>query len=289
MYNHSTANSKLLYALVTLLLSSVIATIFLNEKSAMGIFPFLNSPNTLTDSDDPLTVSNIALDNYSNYKITGNQYSKEVFLNNANWLVDNAVSYGNYSLLEYNFPWPQYNLTAPWYSAMAQGRALQVLIRAHEITGDDRYLDTAKKLLNAFYTEVKNGGITYKTAKDGWWYEEYAGIGGKQPRVLNGMIYSLLGLNDYFQHTHDLSAKYLFDQGITALKVDLPKYQEPGNFSKYSLVGPANSLGYHKLHIKILRMLFDITNDEVLRAYYLKWTNYILPSYLHGQKCGLNC
>jgi uncharacterized protein YyaL (SSP411 family) len=50
---------------------------------------------------------------------------------------------------------------------MAQGRALQALIKAHEVTGQNKYLDSAKMLLNSFFVELKDGGVTYKTPTDG--------------------------------------------------------------------------------------------------------------------------
>ncbi len=58
---------------------------------------------------------------YENYKSNNNESSKTYFLNNVNWLVNNAVQKENYALLPYNFPLPIYNLKAPWYSAMANG------------------------------------------------------------------------------------------------------------------------------------------------------------------------
>ncbi len=51
--------------------------------------------------------------------------------------------------------------------------------------------------MNSFYIDVKDGGVTEKSNDKGWWYEEYAGKGGKNPRVLNEMEYTLLGLYDY--------------------------------------------------------------------------------------------
>ena len=47
---------------------------------------------------------------------------------------------------------------------MANGQALQVLIKAHEMTQDLSYLIAAKSLLNAFY-RIKDGGITYKDSQ----------------------------------------------------------------------------------------------------------------------------
>ena len=43
---------------------------------------------------------------------------------------------------------------------MTQAVALQALIKANGITGNDIYLNHAKELLNAFSVEVKNGGVT---------------------------------------------------------------------------------------------------------------------------------
>ena len=106
---------------------------------------------------------------------------------------------------------------------MAQGLGVQVLILAYNLTGEKRYLESAKKALNAFYVEVSNGGVIIKEG-DGWWYEEYADEEGKMPRVLNGMIYALLGIWEYYKITGDENAKYLFDRGITSLKNHLHEY-----------------------------------------------------------------
>ena len=81
----------------------------------------------------------------TNIKKNNDESSKMYFLNNADWLVDNAINKGSFSLLQYNFPLPIYNLKAPWFSAMANGQVLQVLIKAHEITLDSKYL-TAEKV-----------------------------------------------------------------------------------------------------------------------------------------------
>ena len=72
---------------------------------------------------NPVTISHWVFGAYLNYKQTGDETQREILINNSNWLANNAVSRGNYSVLEYNFPWPEYNLTAPWLSAMAQGQA----------------------------------------------------------------------------------------------------------------------------------------------------------------------
>ena len=100
---------------------------------------------------NPVTSVRQADEFYELYKVNNNESAKTYFLNNVNWLVNNAIPKENYLLLPYNFPLPIYNLKAPWFSAMANGLALQVLIKAHETTQDLKYLIAAKSLLNAFF------------------------------------------------------------------------------------------------------------------------------------------
>jgi heparosan-N-sulfate-glucuronate 5-epimerase len=188
--------------------------------------------------------------------------------------VANAINYGNYSILEYDFPWPIYNMTPKWRSGMAQGQAIQALVKAHEITGDANYIDTAHMLLNSFFVKVKDGGVTYKTPT-GWWYEEYADIGGKESRVLNGMMYTLLGIHEYYQYTGDNNAKHLFDQGIVALKNNLSLYDHNG-YSYYDILG-SPAWEYHNVHIELSGQLYNITKEKTFKEYHDKWQNFKEP------------
>jgi heparosan-N-sulfate-glucuronate 5-epimerase len=231
---------------------------------------------------NPTTVSTTATDHYSIYKSNGNETAREIFLNNSDWLVNNAVSYGNYSLLEYDFPW-LYNMKPPWQSGMGQALAMQALIKAHQESGKEKYLDTARMLLNSFFVEVKDGGFTYKTPNEGWWYEEYADIGGKEPRVLNGMMFALVGLYDYYLYTNDLDSKFLFDQGIRALKQNLPAYDDVSySYSYYDSLKTTNPLSYHNIHIELLSKLYNITGEKTFEVYHDRWMNYENPPFLRN-------
>lgn len=229
---------------------------------------------------NPITISQAALEHYETYNRNHDRVYLQKFLNDSNWLVENAVSYGNFSILEYHFFWPTYNMEPPWRSGMAQGQALEVLIKAHDITNDKKYLETAKSLLNAFFVEVKDGGVTYKTPNEGWWYELYASPEGVESRVLNGQTFALLGIYKYFQYTNDPSAKYLFDQGIIALKETLPRYEYAGGgqYSTYDILNntiPATPL-YHFVQTTHLGELYNITGEAVFERYYENWTNFVL-------------
>lgn len=159
---------------------------------------------------------------------------------------------------------------------MAQGQAIQALKRAYDVSRDQKYLDTANALLNSFFVEVKEGGVTYKTERDGWWYEEYASNGRvKESRVLNGMMYAMLGIYEYYEFTGHEDAKYLFDQGVFALKKNLPRYDANG-YSYYDIL-EGLALQYHNVHIELLERLYHITKEEHFREYHDRWQSYKEP------------
>jgi len=226
----------------------------------------------------PHAVSQHALELYDEYTRTSNESAKTYFFNNVNWLVNTNMLKNNssFSSYEFSFPWKNGNHTVepPWRNGMANGEVLSPLIKAYKLSGNKTYLDTAKSLLNSFYIDVKDGGVTYKTPNSGWWYEEYASRNAtKEPRVLNGMIHSLLGIDQYFKDTNDTSAKFLFDQGILALKNDLPKYDNNGTTFYDRLGWPAN-LFYKSLHVVQLKQLYELTHEPIFKTFQDKWNKY---------------
>jgi heparosan-N-sulfate-glucuronate 5-epimerase len=225
---------------------------------------------------NPITIAHKAIDYFNSFEKNKDTNSKQLFLNTANWFVGNTLPHGNYSILEYKFPWPQYQLKAPWQSGMAQAQALGILARAYNITHEIKYLNTSKMLLNSFFVEVKDGGVTYKSPTNGWWYEEYAADNHDRviSRALNGMIFSVLGIYDYYKYTKDPEAKYLFDKGILALKNNLALYDNNGDSFYDILKTPANQ-NYHKTHVKLLQQLYDITGESTFEGYHDRWSTRV--------------
>jgi hypothetical protein len=215
---------------------------------------------------NPVTIIHTSMDYY-------NTRNTEYFINNVNWLVDNAVKKDGFSTFEYGYDWPTYNLKQPWRSAMANGEALTPLVKAHEITGDMLYLYTAKELLNSFFVKVEDGGVTYKDSYSSWWYEEYVAdnIGAKESRVLNGMLFALIGVYEYYKYTNDMDAKLIFDKGVNSVKENLAKYDAGNGYSFYDILhNPPDK--YHLIHVDLLNRLYDITHEEIFREYSEKWT-----------------
>jgi heparosan-N-sulfate-glucuronate 5-epimerase len=235
------------------------------------MIPYYNYGSTIGLQRNPLYISGEVINHYENYK-EEKAYSMNL-VNNANWLVNNAKSHGNYSILEYKFSFPRYEMESPWRSALAQGKAVEALTKAYDVTNNKTYIDTAKSLLNSFFVEVKDGGVTLKTPEDGWWYEEYADDGANSSRVLNGMIWAVLSIYDYYKYTNDTNAKFLFDQGVLALKNTLPLYDNMGN-SYYDIHKKPVTKSYHQMHINLLEKLFDITQEDIFKKYHDTWLGF---------------
>jgi heparosan-N-sulfate-glucuronate 5-epimerase len=222
---------------------------------------------------NPVTISGYLIHICDNFIQTKDLIQLEYLKNNANWLIVNAKPYGNYSLLEYEFPFT-YNMNPPWHSAMAQGLAIKALTKAYGITHNSTYINATIPLLNSFYVDVKDGGITEKTTDSGWWYEEYAGNGGQNPRVLNGMMNVLVSLHDYYNYTQNAKADYLFNQGVIALKNNIESYDHNGD-SYYDSRKTTSPLSYQKVHVDLLAGLYEITGDPIFKKYHDKWQLYI--------------
>ena len=208
------------------------------------------------------------------YYETKDEKYKELFLNCSDWLVENAKNKGNYSVWEYSsiIYYPNFTLYPPWVSGMAQGQGIQVLAYAYNLTGNEIYLNTAKSALGAFYVPVEEGGVLYIEDDGGWWYLEYGYKGEPKPKTLNGFIFALIGIHEYYRITKDDDALYLFNRGVDELKRHLDDY-DTGSYTVYDLVGtPAGK--YHEVHVKQMLTMYNLTGDPIFLEYYEKWKAY---------------
>lgn len=80
---------------------------------------------------------------------------------------------------------------------MGQGQAISLLSRAFFHSGGNKqYLDTAFAALKPFKVFTQNGGVLSKFMNLYPWYEEYPTV--PSIFILNGFMYSLIGLYDLF-------------------------------------------------------------------------------------------
>jgi hypothetical protein len=166
-------------------------------------------------------------------------------------------------------------LKAPWYSALAQGQGISLLVRAHKESGDARYLDAARQAFASFQQPIDKGGVAFTDESGDLWFEEY--IVSPPTHILNGFIWALWGVYDYFLATRDSSAQELFSRGVRTLLHNLDRY-DLGFWSLYEQSGTrlpmVASRFYHQLHIVQLRVMHRLTGEEAFARVADRWENY---------------
>lgn len=181
----------------------------------------------------PVGIAHYALGNWDLYLSTKQAQYREKFLRMADWFCENLVLKGDFGVWEYRFDYPRFLLKAPWPSAMSQGEGISVLVRAYQLTKDERYLECAQVALGSFKASLEEGGVRYHDEDGFIWYEEYPSL-VKPPHVLNGFIFALFGLYDFSKITESEEAQALFNEGIRTLKANLGKW-DLGFWSRYDL------------------------------------------------------
>ncbi|KAL0268106.1 UNVERIFIED_CONTAM: hypothetical protein PYX00_010175 [Menopon gallinae] len=170
-----------------------------------------------------------------------------------------------------------------WCSAMGQGHGISVLARAYFHSGGDmKYLLAAIEALRPFRTPSQDGGVLATFLGQYPWYEEYPTT--PSSFVLNGFIYSLLGLYDLKTIAPPRFAKEataLFEQGMRSLKKLLPLF-DMGSTSSYDLrhftLNVAPNIArwdYHATHVNQLLLLNTIDNDPLLSSTAERWLGYM--------------
>ncbi len=242
----------------------------------LGI-PLLDYKGDIGKQYNPIAIAQYALGHYNLYKRTNSGEHFDIFLKQADWLVKHLQpNTQGLHVWNHHFDWEyREGLKAPWYSGLSQGQGLSVLVRAFIETGEENYIEAAKKVFETFKFEIPEGGISH-TDKNGFvWFEE--GILLPPTHILNGFIWAAWGVYDFYLHTKDIEAKKLFEESIRTLKNNLELF-DLGFWSLYELTD--NKLKmiashfYHNLHIVQLRVMFNITGEKLFGQFADKWSDY---------------
>lgn len=201
--------------------------------------------------------------------------------------LDSAITYGKYLLnsiktrkfnnIEYGIiPIDFFNKHYPfagnsWISSMTQGQALSFFLRLHQVSQKAEFLQAATLIFNSFQVPLSSGGVVFE--KNGFlWTEEVVSI--PPTHILNGNIFALLGIYDYWLVTQDERAHSLFHKGIESIRESLERYSF-GKWSYYDdpVTGWAglSHPGYQVLHPILLDILYNITGDSTFQEYSQRW------------------
>ncbi|MGH9528744.1 MAG: D-glucuronyl C5-epimerase family protein [Terriglobales bacterium] len=256
---------------------------YTGHLDAAGI-PMLDYRGTIGLQYNPIAISQWCLGNYNLFRENKDQgldsrnreYLRK-FLAGSDWLCS-SLQQNRFGIWvwHHHFDWEYRNtLRGPWYSGLAQGQGISLLVRAHAETGEPKYLDTARRAFGSFLKSVTEGGVVFVDEQQNSWFEEY--IVSPPTHILNGFIWAAWGVRDYFLATGDLAAESLFHAAVETLRANLPTY-DLGFWSLYEQSGTRlpmiASPFYHQLHIVQLDVMYRLTGDKLFNAYAGRWRTY---------------
>ena len=230
---------------------------------------------------NPTIVANYAINYYRQLDDDEDTLTEGRFFNCIDWLIKNISVNGEYALYEFGWRQPFYDsVNVPWTSGMASGRSIEALTAAYRRYHKKEYLQAANKLLKGFYQPIQAGGFTYKDTS-GWWYEEFADSNMHTPRILDGHIFSLTGVHQFWQLTKSDSALFVFKRGIQSLKDYLPAYDMGNGWSYYDIYRTASDKKYHTLLTAQMKELWQLTGDPFFLRYYEAWQKPLNRPYVY--------
>lgn len=249
-----------------------------NVTDAAGI-PMLNYHGVIGMQYNPIAIAQWGLGNFNLFHRVNDSSARERFVRAANWLCERLEpnSHG-ISVWNHNFDWEYRDtLRAPWYSGLAQGQGISLLVRAHTETRDARYLTAAESAFQSFLATTQDGGVAFTDGDGNPWFEEY--LVSPPTHILNGFIWAAWGVHDYFLATGSSEAQQLFQRATRTLKTNLQRY-DLGFWSLYEQSGTRlpmiASPFYHRLHITQLNVMHRLTREPIFAEYADRWQRYAL-------------
>lgn len=226
---------------------------------------------------NPIAVAQYGLGNYNLWRFNSELARREKFFRVANWLCDRLENNRQgLAVWNHHFDWEYRDtLKAPWYSGLAQGQGISVLVRAHRESGESRFLDCAQRAFVSFQRPTCEGGVAFIDESGDLWFEEY--IVSPPTHILNGFIWALWGVHDFFLVTREKLAGELFSRGVRTLLHNLERY-DLGFWSLYEQSGTrlpmVASRFYHRLHTVQLRVMYRLTGERKFLQFAEKWESY---------------
>lgn len=174
-------------------------------------------------------------------------------------------------------------LRAPWYSGLAQGQGLSLLVRAWAETGDDLYTHAARQAFLVMTFDTAHGGVLHPDPDGSVWIEEY--LVDPPTHILNGFLWAVWGVRDAILAGINARAEPLFARCVATLERHLHRY-DTGLWSVYEQSGTVlpmvASPFYHRLHIVQLRIMFAMTGRAVFQRYADRWEDFAARRLYRG-------
>ena len=139
---------------------------YAGHHDASGI-PMLDYRGAIGLQYNPIAIAQWGLANNNIFCETKNDSRRANMIKAANWLVAN-LEQNPHGLWVWNhhFNWDYRDtLKAPWYSGLAQGQGISLLLRAYVQTQDEKYQQAADRAFVSLTKPIAEGGVLHEDAK----------------------------------------------------------------------------------------------------------------------------
>lgn len=246
----------------------------LNERAYIGSKTTLELPVIRDDNNillhsyrnkldyHPVAMATYALSLLDLYRRTKDSTCLELAIDHADKLLGISLQIDSTILFPYSFNYKFYEKDlkqAPWYSGMAQGKTLSLFSRLYEITSNKKYLDIASQIYLSFYRlkATHTPWISCIDTDSSLWFEEYP---YEQPsHVLNGKIFAIFGVYDYYMIDKRKEVSILLKGAITTVKRNMHLIRNEDDTSYYGFKFNVKNPRYHTIHIDQFEMLYKIS------------------------------
>ncbi len=221
----------------------------------------------------PTIIAQYALAHWNQYLATNSEYHREAFLAQAYWLVEHEVGIGDDAGgWPISFPHPDVYTKGSWLSALTQGNAISVLVRAYQLTHDALFVEVARRAVRTFERDILDGGVSTPVGGDGVFFEEVAVY--PAAHMLNGFIFALIGLYDYVALTNDAQIEKLIERSLKTMHSFLDEF-DAGFWTRTDLLHRRLASPSHlTLQIVLLKALARISGCEHCSTLASRWEGY---------------
>lgn len=216
----------------------------------------------------PTLMTQKALDMLSNFRVTNDT----TYLHHAELIADKLIKMSITTeedsswLFMYPFTFYLHDLkdqalTPPWVSGMAQGQALSLFTRLFKFTGKNKYGIGADRIFRTFYRlkGMSQKWVTMVDCDSNLWIEEYPM--DIPCHALNGYIFAVYGLYDYYRMSGSVKCKKLLLGCLTTIYKKALAFRVPKEVSYYCLKHRHQDISYHNIHVHQFRKLYEITGN----------------------------
>lgn len=241
--------------------------------------PMLNYRGAIGLQYNPIAIAQWGLGNFNLWQRSHDDTARRKYIAASDWLCQNLTPNAHgIHVWNHHFDWEYRTpLRAPWYSALAQGQGISLLLRAHADTGESKYIDSASFAFKSFLASTNQGGVACTDAEGNLWFEEY--LVSPPTHILNGFIWAAWGVYDFALATGSAEAKQLFERSVYTLQSNLHHY-DLGFWSLYEQSGTRlpmiASPFYHRLHIAQLRIMQFMSGEALFDEFANRWQSYAL-------------